>query len=231
MKKSLLVLLLSLVLLLAGCGGSSSSSCTFSGLTPYAAYLIFYTSNGTQQAVTVYANGYGSITVYLYASSCSSAVIVPIINSGLTLTANPSSIDLNNPPSTVTITGQSFDATYGMPRVEYFDSSGFLIGSVFATYVSGDGTSLQANVPNLSGAYSGTYQIRVTNKTYLGYYNHIVGFATVTAFGRDRPDSDGDGYYDDQDCAPLDPYQWVDCGGQNCGGYGDGPPMLCDPIN
>ena len=157
---------------------SSIASCEDCLLGGYAGYLIFYTSNGTLEAVTVYANAYGSITVYLYASSCSSAVVVSIINSGLTLTANPSSIDLNNPPATVTNSGQSFDATYGMPRVEYFDGSGFLIGSVFATYVSGDGTSLQANVPDLSAAYSGTYLIRVTNKTYLGYYNHIVGVAT-----------------------------------------------------
>lgn len=230
MKKILPLLLLSVVFVFSGCGGGSSSSCTFSGLTPYGGYLIFYTSNGTQQAVTRYASGSGTITAYLYGASCSSAVVVAIINSGLTLTANPSSIDLNNPPSTVTITGQYFDATYGMPRVEYFDGNGFLLGSVFATSVSGGGTSLQANVPDLSAAYSGNYLIRVTNKTYLGYYNHIVGHASVVAFGRDRPDSDGDGYYDDQDCAPFDPYQNVDCGGEVCGGYGDTPPTLCEPV-
>jgi len=232
MKKILLVLLLSLAFLLPGCGGGgSSSNCNFSGLTPYAGYLIFYTSNGVQQAITRYANANGTITAYLYGANCNSAVVVAIINSGYTLTANPSSIDLNNPPTTVTITGQGFDATYGMPRVEYFDSSsGFLLGSVFATSVSGGGTSLVANVPNLSGAYSGTYQIRVTNKTYLGYYNHIVGFASVTAFGRDRPDTDGDGYYDDQDCDPYDPYVWVDCG-VPCGtAWGGNVPQLCDPL-
>lgn len=230
MKKILLVLLLSMVVALSGCSGGSSSNCTFSGLTPYAGYLIFYTSNGTQTAITRYASANGTIAAYLYGASCNSAVVVAIINSGYTLTANPSSIDLTNPPSTVTISGQGFDTTYGMPRVEYFDSNGFLLGSVFATSVSGGGTSLVANVPNLSGAYSGTYQIRVTNKTYLGYYNHIVGFASVTAFGRDRPDSDGDGYYDDQDCAPDDPYVWVDCGSGTCGGYGNVPLELCEPI-
>jgi hypothetical protein len=230
MKKILPLLLLSLVLLISGCSSSSSSYCTFSGLTPYGGYLIFYTSNGSQTAITRYASANGTITVYLYASSCSSAAVVAIINSGYTLTATPSSIDLNNPPATVTITGQGFDTTYGMPRVEYFDGNGFLLGSVYANSVSGGGTSLEANVPNLSSAYSGTYQIRVTNKTYLGYYNHIVGFASVTAFGRDRPDSDGDGYYDDQDCAPYDPYMWVDCGTETCGGYGDVPPTLCGPV-
>lgn len=230
MKKILPLLFLSVVLILSGCGGGSSSNCTFSGLTPYGGYMIFYTTNGTQQAITRYASANGTITAYLYGASCNSAAVVAIINSGLTLTASPSTIDLTNPPSTVTITGQYFDTTYGMPRVEYFDGSGFLIGSVLATSVSGGGTSLTANVPDLSSAYSGTYQIRVSNKTYLGYYNHIVGWATVTATGRDRPDSDGDGYYDDQDCAPYDPYQWVDCGGETCGGYGNVPREFCEPL-
>ena len=230
MKKILPLLLLSLMFVFSGCGGGSSSNCTFSGLTPNGGYMIFYTSNGTQQATIRYATSSGTITAYLYGASCSSAAVVAIINSGLTLTASPSTIDLTNPPSTVTITGQYFDATYGMPRVEYFDN-GYLIGSVLATSVSGGGTSLVANVPDLSNAYSGTYQIRVSNKTYLGYYNHIVGWATVTATGRDRPDSDGDGYYDDQDCAPYDPYQWVDCGGETCGGYGNVPRERCGPIN
>lgn len=232
MKKILPVLLLSLVVALSGCGGGgSSSNCTFSGLTPYAGYLIFYTSNGTQQAITRYASANGTITAYLYGASCNSAVVVAIINSGYTLTANPSSIDLTNPPSTVTISGQGFDTTYGMPRVEYFDGNNYLLGTVYATSVSGGGTSLVASVPNLSAAYSGTYQIRVTNKTYLGYYNHIVGVATVTAFGRDRPDSDGDGYYDDQDCDPYDPYVWVDCNTGGCGGaWGGEVPRLCEPM-
>lgn len=81
-----------------------------------------------------------------------------------------------------------------------------LVGSVYAASVSSNGTSLQANVPDLSNAYSGTYQVRVTNKTSDGYYAHIVGSATMTAWGRDRTDSDSDGWYDDEDCAPYDPY-------------------------
>src|ERR1700755_9731 len=135
MKKILLVLLLSMAIVLSGCSGGSSSYFTFSGLPPYAGYLIFYTSNGTQQAVTRYASSNGTITAYLYGASCNSAVVVAIINSGYTLTANPSSIDLTNPPSTVTISGQGFDTTYGMPRVEYFDGNNYLLGTVYATSV------------------------------------------------------------------------------------------------
>ncbi|HKP81036.1 MAG TPA: hypothetical protein VJT69_03405 [Pyrinomonadaceae bacterium] len=40
-----------------------------------------------------------------------------------------------------------------------------------------------ASVPDLSSAYSGSYQIQVTNKTYEGYYAHTVGLAGISAYG------------------------------------------------
>ena len=82
---------------------------------------------------------------------------------------------------------------------------------------------LVAYTPNLWQAYSGTYQVRVTNNTSQGYYVHTVGFATLTAWGRDRVDSDGDGWYDDQDCDPWDPFRYDNC---YCGG-GNEPITIC----
>ena len=113
-----------------------------------------------------------------------------------------------------------------MPKVDYFDGNGYMVGSVYASSVSGGGTSLQASVPDLSTAYSGTYQVRVTNKTSSGYYAHVVGTVTITAWGRDRVDSDGDGWYDDEDCDPWDPYLTNNCGGEVCGG-GQEPIYVC----
>ena len=229
MKKIFPLLLLLLALALPGCSGGGSNSCPFSGLVPNGTYLVFITNPSTNLATTFtrVASSSGTLTVST-TLSCSNVVVVLATNSNIALSASPSSIYLPSPPTTATVTGQSFDTTYGMPRVEYFDGTGFMVGSTYATSVSG-GTSLQASVPDLSAAYSGTYTIRVTNKTYQGYYSHTVGTATVTAWGRDRPDSDGDGWYDDQDCAPYDPYMYTGCY-ETCGGYGNEPLTLCGPI-
>src|SRR5829696_2020953 len=221
--KRLLPLLLLSVLVLPGCSSGGSNSCSFSGLVASATYLVVINnpSTGIATTFTRVSSTTGTLTVST-SGSCSNVVVVQVTNSNLTLSASPSSIDLENPPATVTITGQSFDTTYGMPRVEYFDGSGYLVGSTYASSVSG-GTSLDCYVPDLSSAYSGTYQIRVTNKTYQGYYSHRVGTATVTAWNRDRPDSDGDGWYDDEDCDPYDPYRYTGC---YCGG-GLEPITIC----
>ena len=225
MKRIFLLLLLSAALVIPGCSGGGSSSCSFSGLVANATYLVVINNPSTGIAITFIriSSSTGTLSISTN-SSCSNVVVVQVTNSNTALSASPSSIDLESPPSTATITGSGFDGTYGMPRVEYFDSSGYLIGSTLASSVSGGGTSLDCYVPDLSYAYSGTYQIRVTNKTYQGYYSAIVGTATVTAYGRDRLDSDGDGWYDDEDCDPYNPSRYTDC---YCGG-GDQPITFCN---
>jgi hypothetical protein len=152
-------------------------------------------------------------------TNCANVVAIAAINTNYALTASPSSVYLPSPPATATVTGQSFDTTYGTPRVDYFDNNGYFIGGTYATSVDSGGTSLQANVPDLSYVYSGTYQVKVVNKTSSGHYVHTVGSATLTAWGRDRPDSDGDGWYDDEDCNPYDPYLNSNCTQCSGGGY------------
>lgn len=226
MKKIASIFLLSLMAVFSGC--ASSNSCSFSGLTPGATYVIVITNPSTNVSSTFQriANSSGNITVST-SLNCSNVVAIPAINSNFALAASPSSVNLLSPPATVTVTGQGFDTTYGMPRVDYFDGNGYLVGGVYATSVGSGGTSLQANVPDLSYVYSGTYQVRVVNKTSSGYYVHTVGSATMSAWGRDRPDTDGDGWYDDQDCDPYDPYFTNNCA-ETCGGYGNTPRYLCD---
>jgi hypothetical protein len=167
---------------------------------------------GSTETLLRYSGSNGSVTFTTTVTCNNVMAVIPLTFSNLSLSASPSSIYLLSPPSTVTITGDSFDTTYGMPRVDYYDGDGFLVGSAYASSVSGS-TELTANVPDLSSAYSGSYQIRVTNKTSQGYYSHTVGTANVSAYGRDRLDSDGDGWYDDEDCDPYDPYRSTYCGG------------------
>jgi hypothetical protein len=228
MKKILLVLSLSLLLIFSGCGGSGgANTCTRLNLPSGQTIRIYYTHPvyPTTIILTRVVPSTGSLTVPSYGYPCSSLIWVPVTNANVALAASPSSVYLPSPPGTATITGQSFDTTYGMPMVEYLDSNGFMVGSVYANSVSSDGTSLQASMPDLSNAYSGTYQVKVTNKTSTGYYANIVGSATLTAWGRDRLDSDGDGWYDDEDCDPYDPYLNNNCV-QYCGG-GNEPITIC----
>lgn len=215
MKKIVLLLLLLSALILPGCGPTviTQYNCPFNGLTPNTTYMIIIDhGNGQNQVIHRYSGSLGTITITIGVSCDNVVAVIPVTFSNVALSANPSSIYLPGPPSSVTITGNSFDTTYGMPRVDYFDSDGYLVGSVYATSVSG-GTSLTANVPDLSEAYSGSYQVRVTNKTSQGYYSNVVGDASFSAYGRDRYDSDGDGWYDDEDCAPYDPSRTTYCNG------------------
>jgi hypothetical protein len=224
----LLACLLSLVLLLPGC--SAITGCNYNDGPPNAPWTIVYSDQDTVRSGNVKPDG--TFNVPKYGGESCSQIRQRVhfgTNLNLSLAASPSSVDLNNPPTSGTITGQGFDATYGMPRIDYFDTNtGFLMGSVEATSVNSAGTSLQANLPDLSSVYSGTYRVKVTNKTYDGFYLNIVGWTDMTGWGRDRPDSDGDGIYDDEDCDPYDPYN-SSCA-ETCGGYGNEPLTLCGPI-
>jgi len=127
-----------------------------------------------------------------------------------TFAASPVSIDLQAPPSTMSMTGSGVDTSYGMPRLEYMDPyTGNLIAATTATSVSGDGTWLQANTPDLSQIYSGDYTVFVSNVQADGSLVYI-GAATLTAYGRD--------YVFDPPPPPGE-----------CGCPPDGPCMVCGP--
>lgn len=214
-----IMLFLSVVMIFIGwgCGGGPPSGCSFS-CEHLKQYNVIFNGCNTGFA-TVCING-----VINTGRDCNGGCNITLIERrflNASLTADPSSVYLPSPPGSITISGQYFNPTYAMPMVEYFDDYGYFIGSALATYVSTDGTVMSVPAPDLSYVYSGTYQLRVTNKTWEGYYVEVVGTATMTGWGRDRPDTDGDGWYDDQDCYPFDPSRW-DCvspGGCSGGGY------------
>jgi len=113
----------------------------------------------------------------------------------LTFGMTPESIDVNAPPATATFTGEGLDATYGMPTIEFYDEYGTFFNQTTASYVSADGTWLQAAVPSLAGLYSGTYTVVIVNATADGSRN-AVGTASVWVYGNDMlpppPDPDPD---------------------------------------
>lgn len=226
MKKIQLILLVSLVFILQGCG-FVYPTCSYSGGPPNAPWTIVYSDQVTVRSGNVKPDG--TFKVQKIGNENCTQIRSRVrfgSNLNLTLAASPSSVYLPGPPASGTVSGQSFSAAYGMPRVEYFDGNGYLVGSVYANSVASGGTSLQSNLPDLSSAYSGTYQIKVTNKSYDGHYMDKVGSATMTGWGSDRPDSDGDGWYDDEDCDPWDPYLNYNCSPQTCGG-GNEPYTVC----
>lgn len=101
------------------------------------------------------------------------------------LTMSPSSIDLQAPPTTFEMSGKRLDATYGLPFIEYVDEyTGRVIGSTTATSMSLDGSSLQANMPNLSSVFTGTYHVLVSNIRADGSREYV-GTTTVECYGRD----------------------------------------------
>lgn len=65
--------------------------------------------------------------------------------------------------------------------------------------------------------------IKINNIATNGQYV-LVGTAIMDAYGREPPDSDGDGVHDYMDCYPNDPSQSF-CGGGGGGDDGGG----CDP--
>jgi hypothetical protein len=86
---------------------------------------------------------------------------------------DPSSIDVSNPPATVTINGSGISSTYGMPYVDYFDQYGNVVAEGRASQVAQDGTSLSGNTPDLSNVTSNTYSVIVRNVQANGSLQYV----------------------------------------------------------
>lgn len=222
LKKILLILVLFLVSFNGKCfkkifsGGSSSNSCS-STCVVGERYSIMYLDGCSRDL-----QGQPCPAGFLnFPRDCNGGCNVRIVRErsfGFFFTIDPSGADLNNLPSSVTVSGQGIDATYGPPRVDYYNGDGFFVGTAYATSVANDGSWLVASLPDLSEAYSGTFTLQIVNKNADGDYVDFLGSGTVNCWGRNRPDSDGDGWYDDEDCYSFDPTRWY-C---QSGGEGEG---------
>jgi hypothetical protein len=75
----------------------------------------------------------------------------------------PGDLKEASPPPNLQITGIGMSTTYGMPRVQIFNSVGTKVAEVAASSVTNNGTVLTAPTPNLSGLPTETYGLEVLN--------------------------------------------------------------------
>lgn len=237
MKKVILLCLLALA------GGSSSSCvldllpCTQCDLIRNAQYRVRYPPADGNRTIFVFSSPQGCIRYDRPISRVCSNVEITFIGAGpRSFTAVPSSLNLQSPPATFTITGEQISSTSGMPMVQFRDEYAVLIDERPASAVASDGTWLQINTPDLSSAWSGQYTIEVANMM-VGGGQEVIGVAQLETYGRDRPDADGDGWFADQDCNDNDPSvnpgASPDCSrlqfDRNCNGREDYWELCCDP--
>ena len=75
------------------------------------------------------------------------------------LSVTPNTIDVSQPlPATITLSGPTLSAQFGMPPVRIYDEFGNLIASTTAFAIASDGSSIQISTPPaLASLYSGEY--------------------------------------------------------------------------
>ena len=102
-----------------------------------------------------------------------------------TFDASPNTIDLQNPPSTVTISGKGIENIYGAPAVALYDSQGNFVSSTVPDSYSTDTGEIDGiiiTVPDLSQATNGSYTLTVSNVASDGTLE-VVGAASITVIG------------------------------------------------
>jgi len=190
--KTKILILLSLVAL--GITSACTPQCKDCGHTPNSQAVVSFPQNSGRQQVTRVSDNNGCV---FYAPDSQGACngTVTMIGGGFFFFATPSAVDLQAPPADFTITGSGMSTTYGMPKVQYWDDYGQLLGETTASAVANDGSWLQATTPNTSQAYSGNWSVYVLNRRWDGGLEHV-GSALISAYGRDYepppppPDSD-----------------------------------------
>lgn len=103
--------------------------------------------------------------------TCEPPSSVPqVIASPFTLSPNP--INTTAPPSSVTVTGEGLNTTYGLPLIQYYDLNGNLVAQENATSVSSP-TAMVVSGGGISHLPVGTYAGYVSNAGPNGTWNYV----------------------------------------------------------
>jgi hypothetical protein len=133
-------------------------------------------AGGDPQCLNVYDTG------YIYLDEVNTFVCVYQRNFGLLLGVgfgfNPTPVYTWSPPNVATISGSGLDLTYGWPIAQYYSMDGTLLAQDTASYVSGDGTSMQVPGTDVSQLSYGTYAGFASNAGPNSTWNYA-GVATV----------------------------------------------------
>jgi len=128
---------------------------------------------------------------------------INIAGAAPTFVFSPEPVYQNAPPSVGTIGGGnagSLTTTYGMPVVQYYDTSGTLQAQESASYVSPDGTWMQISAFDISQLSAGFYIGYIYNVNSSGGLDSVgvvqTDLATSIPWCRFRNPSSGDYFYD-----------------------------------
>lgn len=188
MKTRLFTLLVLLILCVTpGCISFFPTECRRDNLVPNTTYIISYANPPTvRRDILRTTDGNGTLFFPQDANGACNNVSITRTGPGFSnFTTSPSSVDLQAPPATMSVSGTGISSAYGMPVVEFYDNNSNFVGRATATAVDPGGTWLQANTPDLSQVYSGSYQVEVHNVNADASVT-LIGVAEVFTYGRDE---------------------------------------------
>jgi hypothetical protein len=111
-----------------------------------------------------------------------------IINHVVAFAVSPGTVDAQDAPGTLTISGSGISTDYGMPVVTAYDEIGNFAGQETAISVAPDGSSLTVNTPGGLTLTNTTYTLSVENVMSDGTQSLIgVGLITVYDVPSDPP--------------------------------------------
>jgi hypothetical protein len=172
-----------LFLAIAGCITPTCDVCR--GYRPGATYNLTYPPGDANAVGSAVADSQGCLH-YPRPDSTGNCGSVKATLAGLGFFfLSPSPFDFQAPASTITVMGDSIDATYGPPKVVIMQSGAF-VAQPTVTAVSGDGTWVQASTPDLTYMYTGTYDVEVSAMDEYGSY-YVLSYATMEVVNNDPP--------------------------------------------